>query len=199
MTKVETATAYAEKIAKDNSHGYSQSNRWGNPDFDCSGLVITAFEKAGIKLKSNGATYTGNMAKACEKCGMKNVTSSVNLKTGKGLVRGDILLTPNKHTAIYTGNNKMVAAHINEKCATTGGKSGDQTGNEISITTYKNYPWSLVYRYSTSASSKKNIEQIAKEVIGGKWGNGEERKKKLKAAGYNPSQVQYIVNKLLQK
>ena len=45
---------------------------------------------------------------------------------------------------------------------------------------------------------KKTNEEIAKEVIAGKWGNGEERKKNLAAAGYNYSEVQAIVNALLQ-
>jgi hypothetical protein len=44
---------------------------------------------------------------------------------------------------------------------------------------------------------KKDNETVAKEVIAGKWGNGEARKAKLKAAGYDPSAVQAIVNTLL--
>ena len=50
---------------------------------------------------------------------------------------------------------------------------------------------------STTTSSKKSVSQIAKEVIAGKWGNGETRKKKLEAAGYNYSTVQAEVNKQL--
>jgi N-acetylmuramoyl-L-alanine amidase len=45
-------------------------------------------------------------------------------------------------------------------------------------------------------AKKKSNEEIAKEVIAGKWGNGEARKKKLKAAGYDYDAVQKIVNKL---
>lgn len=44
---------------------------------------------------------------------------------------------------------------------------------------------------------KKSIKEIAKEVVLGKWGNGEDRKKRLTAAGYNPTEVQKEVNKLL--
>lgn len=44
----------------------------------------------------------------------------------------------------------------------------------------------------------KSDETIAKEVIAGKWGNGEQRKKKLKAAGYDYEKIQAIVNKLLK-
>ena len=43
----------------------------------------------------------------------------------------------------------------------------------------------------------KSIDEIAREVIDGKWGNGDERVKKLKAAGYNPNAVQKKVNELL--
>lgn len=46
--------------------------------------------------------------------------------------------------------------------------------------------------------TKKSINEIAKEVIKGNWGNGEERKKKLIAAGYNYNEVQKEVNKLLK-
>lgn len=69
----------------------------------------------------------------------------------KNLKRGDVLLVHNKdhkHTAIYLGKNKVVAAHINEKGTTTGGQSGDQTGHEISIDTFNtSYPWECVMRY----------------------------------------------------
>lgn len=50
----------------------------------------------------------------------------------------------------------------------------------------------------TAAPKKKTNEEIAKEVIAGKWGNGAARKQKLKAAGYNYSTIQAIVNKLLK-
>lgn len=48
------------------------------------------------------------------------------------------------------------------------------------------------------ASAKKSNTEIAKEVINGKWGNGETRKAKLKAAGYDPAAIQKIVNQLLK-
>lgn len=47
--------------------------------------------------------------------------------------------------------------------------------------------------------AKKSNEEIAKEVLAGKWGNGAERKQKLEAAGYNYREVQNIVNKLCAK
>lgn len=44
---------------------------------------------------------------------------------------------------------------------------------------------------------KKSVDEIAREVIQGKWGNGEERKKRLIAAGYDYAEVQKKVNKLI--
>jgi surface antigen len=51
---------------------------------------------------------------------------------------------------------------------------------------------------SSKTTSKKSNEEIAKEVIKGKWGNGQDRKNRLKAAGYDPSAIQKIVNKLMK-
>lgn len=48
------------------------------------------------------------------------------------------------------------------------------------------------------AAPKKSVDVIAQEVIDGKWGNGDERVKKLKAAGYDPEAVQKKVNELLK-
>ena len=44
------------------------------------------------------------------------------------------------------------------------------------------------------STSEKSVEEVAKEVLAGKWGNGEERKKRLKAAGYDYAAVQAKVN-----
>lgn len=44
--------------------------------------------------------------------------------------------------------------------------------------------------------AKKSVDEIAKEVINGNWGNGADRKKRLEAAGYNYAEVQKRVNAL---
>lgn len=44
---------------------------------------------------------------------------------------------------------------------------------------------------------KKSITEVAKEVIQGKWGNGEARRIALEKAGYNYADVQRTVNELL--
>lgn len=44
---------------------------------------------------------------------------------------------------------------------------------------------------------KKSNEEIADEVIAGRWGNGEDRKNRLTAEGYNYNAIQDIVNQKL--
>jgi len=46
--------------------------------------------------------------------------------------------------------------------------------------------------------AKKSVDEIAREVIQGKWSNGAERKKKLTAAGYDYNAVQKRVNELMK-
>lgn len=48
------------------------------------------------------------------------------------------------------------------------------------------------------SSSTKTLDEIAREVIKGKWGNGTDRKNRLTKAGYNYSAVQKRVNELLK-
>ena len=45
--------------------------------------------------------------------------------------------------------------------------------------------------------TKKTIDELAREVINGKWGNGEDRKARLTNAGYNYQEVQNRVNQIL--
>jgi hypothetical protein len=52
---------------------------------------------------------------------------------------------------------------------------------------------------TTPTPAKKTNEQIAAEVLAGKWGNGAERKKRLADAGYNYTTIQRLVNKLAKK
>lgn len=145
MTKVESAARWMENLARDNTHGYSQQNRWG-PDYDCSSAIITAYEQAGVPVKTSGATYTGNMRQSFLKSGFYDVTSDVNLASGDGMKRGDVLLNEADHTAMYVGGRMVVHARGTDGHP----EPGDQTGNEIRIQTYWNFPWDCVLRYPDS-------------------------------------------------
>lgn len=154
-TVVETAISWAVSIANDNSHGYSQTSRWG-PDYDCSSLVITAFNNAGIS--TGNATYTGNMISNFQDNGFTWIPWS-SIGSSSNLQRGDILLNIQYHTAIYMGNNQLVEAHARSAADKAfDGRSvsqartiqGDQDGQEIRVTNYYWYSsggWNGVLRY----------------------------------------------------
>jgi hypothetical protein len=167
MNKVEKAVQIAIEIANNPLHGYTQSwrSRWG-ADYDCSSYVITAFDKAGIPVVKNGATYTGNMLSAFLKSGFTNVTRLVNRGTGSGLMRGDVLLREHGHTAIYIGNGRIVHALSNEVKGKFGGQVGDQTGREILEANYYNSPpqWTAVLRYKTATDENPYRRPVAFHV-----------------------------------
>lgn len=145
-TVVENAVKWITDIANDTKCGYDQKERWG-PNYDCSSLVISAYENAGVAVKSNGANDTSNMVAAFKKSGFSDVTSKITLSNGTGLIAGDVLWVSG-HTVMVVKDGKIAAASKNEKDEYTGGQTGDQNGKEIAVRDYYNSPWTTVLRYS---------------------------------------------------
>ena len=149
-----SALDWSLNIAKNQKHGYSQGSRWG-PDYDCSSMMITAYQQAGVPVKTKGASYTGDMKDAFIACGFTDVTNQCNLNTCVGMLPSDVLLnehgrgtTGNGHTAMYIGNSQMVHARGQSFGSS---KTGDQ-GQEIAVTGYYNCPWDCVLRYTGGAT-----------------------------------------------
>lgn len=166
----EAALAWAIDIANDQSHGYSQASRWGNPDYDCSSLVISAYRHAGAD--TGGATYTGNMRSELLKHGFSDVTASINLASGANLKPGDILLYHLSgtagHTALYAGQGQIVHARGQSYGSP---KSGDQ-GQEIAVTPYYRGKWATVLRYTgTQAAKTVRRYQVTTELPIIKYGS----------------------------
>jgi GH25 family lysozyme M1 (1,4-beta-N-acetylmuramidase) len=96
-------------------------------------------------------------------------------------------------------------AQYNSECTYSGeygiwqysssGKVDGIDGNVDMNYAYVDYPSTI----NKKPVAKKTNGDIAKEVIKGLWGNGEERKKRLTKAGYNYADVQNIVNNLVGK
>lgn len=89
---------------------------------------------------------------------------------------------------------------------TSSGRINGYNGNLDCDIAYKDYPSIMkskglngFAKESNSAPqpTRKSNEEIATEVINGVWGNGQDRKNKLAAAGYNYDEVQAIVNNRL--
>ena len=198
VTVIEQAVQWAIDIAADNSHGYSQAGRWG-PDYDCSSFVISAYEQAGLSVKEAGASYTGNMYGAFLACGFEDVTAKIGLATGAGVQAGDVLLNHAAHTCLSVGSGRVANCRTDEGHPQT----GDQSGNEIRIQAYWNYPWDCVLRYAGATSSDGH--ESAGQSTGVQTSNpsgprsvlrkgmtGEDVRilqKRLAAAGYDPGEA----------
>ena len=86
------------------------------------------------------------------------------------------------------------------------GTTGDSTGIHLHIGIFPisdlnkgwyDKKWMDFEAYVIPSGELKSIDEIAKEVIDGKWKNYPERKTLLEAAGYNYSEVQKRVNEML--
>lgn len=63
---------------------------------------------------------------------------------------------------------------------------------------YRDYPTIIKKNGLNGFAEPKTVDELAREVIAGKWGTAPERKKLLEKAGYNYSLVQKRVNELLK-
>ncbi|MBQ6164943.1 MAG: RICIN domain-containing protein [Clostridia bacterium] len=143
-SSIDAACDWAVAVANDNSHGYSQSKRYGNPDYDCSSLVCGAFAQAGFGVDAQGNTRT--MVADFQNHGFSYITN-IDLSSSAQLIRGDILWRSG-HTELYVGNNKICGAHMDYD-----GKDGDSNGKEINVQNYyyKSYSgtvWQGILRYN---------------------------------------------------
>ena len=149
---VASAINFAVGVANDNSYGYSQdlNKRWGTHEYDCSALVISAYEQAGVDITHDASksgeekytNYTGNMKKAFLSTGQFEWIQGNPRNTGLELKPGDILLDESDHVEMYVGDGKNVGAHSNRD-----GVDGDSSGNEIRIDTNNYSNWDGVLRY----------------------------------------------------
>ena len=190
MPNIMKAVQFMIDTAKDDIHGYDQTYRNG-PDYDCSSLVGTALHEAGFNVSPY--SWTGNIEKQLRAAGFVDCKAPWKA--------GDVHLKRNKHVAMSISRSKIIHASINELGMVKGGKTGDQTGKEICIRSYYEYSggWDVHLRYvgeNTKVSTKLSIDTVAKEVIAGKWGNGEKRKKLLTEAGYDYDTVKAKVNQI---
>ena len=130
---------------------------------------------SGANYGSNGWT-TGTMKAALQALGYKIITAAEYLTSSAYCVRGAIYVKAGSHTVCGLDNGAKAGQTLSKAGLSSGGGSASGAG-----------------------CGKKPIDQVAREVAAGKWGNGADRKKRLEAAGYNYAQVQTAVNKIYKK
>lgn len=154
-SKIDIACDWAVGVANNPEHGYDNVNRTG-PDYDCVSLVVFAWEQAGVYIEAPGSASFGHFA---TQAGFIEVTSIVDLITGAGLRRGDILYVDGRHVAMIVDEQyNIVEAYSNENGEATGGIPGDQTGREILVNVWRNEPaWTNVYRWPSLSADKSSV------------------------------------------
>lgn len=138
MIDVEAGVKWAEGIALDNSHGYSQPHRLSGIDYDCSSLVGTALVKMGFDYPA-WCPSTRAMDEYIEACGWTwhNGTD--------GITRGDVLWKSG-HTALATSANTLVEA-LRSETHSIDGEYGDQDGQEIRFANINYTTWAGYWSY----------------------------------------------------
>ena len=162
--------------------------------FDCVGLIKgLLWGWNGDRGKTyGGARYTANgvpdinadtMIRRCS-----NVTTDFS-----SIQPGEAVWTDG-HIGIYIGGGLAVEAT-------------PKWGDKVQITAVLNIGskaghngrrWKKHGRLPFVTYTAKTTDDIAREVIAGKWGNGTERQQRLTAAGYDAAAVQSRVNALLK-
>lgn len=154
-------------------------------------------DHVGIVEKCDGKTITVIEGNISDSVGRRNI--AVNGKYIRGF--GVPAYTENSTApSTSSSSNKKSLDEIAREVVQGLWGNGDDRKNRLVAAGYDyNAVQSLVNSLASSSSvssNKKSVAEIAKEVLQGKWGNGDDRKKKLTAAGYDYSSVQAEVNKL---
>lgn len=156
-------------------------------------------DHVGIVESVGGYTITvieGNMN---EKVGRRNI------RIGHGNIRG---YARPRYSASSSGNVPVQPSKPAQKDITTIAKevisgawgNGEDRKNRLQSAGYDfNAVQAEVNRILSGAPARptlKPVNEIAREVLQGKWGNGSDRKNRLESAGYNYQAVQNEVNRL---
>lgn len=113
-------------------------------DYDCSESVRMCYAAAGVLPWGYWDSYmwTGNERDVLTRHGFAEISVSSAAK----MRRGDVLLKTG-HTEMYLGDNLQAGARGNEWGGISGGKQGDQSGNEIAKSAYRQGQWETAFRY----------------------------------------------------
>ena len=172
--------------------GASVWKHGGNLPCKCEGALISN----GVGEQMYKASDSEALSLAKNALGINDI---VVIRNKNGIPKnqweaGDLCLKFNnstyEHMFYYMGDNQIADA-------------GNYTNinNQIAIRSADNYSAKIIVRYvgwnKPEPVPQKSIEELAQEVLDGKWGSGEERKQRLIAAGYDYDAVQAKVNEIL--
>lgn len=183
--------SYNKKPARSQKIKAADAKTFG---FDCVGLIKgLLWGWSGDPGKTyGGAKYTTNGVPDINADSMLRRCSSISTDFSR-ILPGEAVWTEG-HIGVYIGDGLAVEATpqwADRVQLTAVLNIGKRTG-------YNGRRWKKHGRLPWVDYTGKTIDQLAREVIAGEWGNGSERRRRLTAAGYDASAVQARVNKILQ-
>ena len=170
--------------------------------FDCCGLIkgILWGWDGDTQRVYGGATYASNGVPDIGADGMMRVF--INSSTDFSKIEIGEAVWTDGHIGVYIGNGLAVECtpKWDDDVQITACNNARSGYHRRDWKKHGRLPW-VSYTGVTedvkTAGKLKSIDEVAKEVIAGKWGNGIVRKTRLRLAGYDPTVVQNRVNELL--
>ena len=169
--------------------GWRQDENENKVYANCKGTVVEIQDGLGNLQGSTGVQSWGNYVLI--KHGNGYHSRYAHLKSGI-LVKKGQEVDENTQLGVIGDSGNAYGRHLHFEVAT-----GYSSATRIDPTPYLTKP---IYEGPVQpVQPSKSVEELANEVIAGKWGNGQERKDKLTAAGYDYSAVQSKVNEILSQ
>ena len=192
---------YNEQASRTKKINSATSDTFG---FDCVCLIkgILWGWNGNVNATYGGAKSGSNGVPDVGADGIMNYCTEVS--TNFSNIQVGELVHMGGHVGIYIGDGLAVECTPIWKDGvqiTAVGNIGKKTG--YNTRTWKNHGKLKFIDYSGTPSPTptptptKSIDELAKEVINGNWGNNPERKQRLESAGYDYSKVQARVNEIL--
>ena len=180
------AVEIATKLANSNLVGYDQSQR--NTLYKAlqkNNWDVDKYIKSGVKTEADCSAFMYAIW-CCILPELRGQSNAPRTATAKAFYskHGFNIYTDKKY--LVTGDNNKPGDMLNKA-----------SGHIVMFaSTGKNVSSSKSGVAKPNTNTKLSLEAVAKLVLEGKYGNGDARKRKLEAEGYNYKEVQKVVNKL---
>lgn len=180
--KAKKAASICKKICSNNKVGYDQNQR--TTLFDELKKADWDPDKISKKVETDCSAM---LAAVC---------NAVGIKVNKNWWTGNMVAACKAHPKEFEILTR--AKYLNSDKYLKTGDMIVNTARHTIMALEDGSAYGSAPKVTAPKATKKSNYTIAKEVIDGKWGNGETRKKKLKAAGYDYSAVQTLVNRMVK-
>ena len=213
-----TGKKYAEAIAESISAQFGIRNRGAKIKLNSSGKdyfgIIRSTKPTAVLVETVFIDTKTDLEKVKTEAGQKACGQAI--ADGIASVRG-LTKTEKPNTETSTGGTKTLyrvqtgaftkkenADALAAKLKAAGFdtymvQSGGYYKVQVGAYSVKANADAMAAKLKAAGPAKKTVDELAREVLAGKWGNGATRKQKLTAAGYDYSAVQKRVNELLKQ